>query len=393
MKRRKAKKIFHGYMQDNSCRLVHSGSDYFSLLLQLINEATQSVHLQVYIYEDDDTGKEVAAALMAAAQRNVKVYLMVDGYASGSLSKSFIKHITDGGVNFRFFDPLFKSRSFYFGRRMHHKIIVVDAARGMVGGINITNRYNDTPAHPAWLDFALYVEGQVAKEMCTLCNKTWKGFAGTPSEIVCIPDSTQQIPPDQNRLIRMRRNDWVRKKNQVSGSYLEMFSHATSHVTVLSSYFLPGNLFRRRLKKAVQRGVKVRIIIAGLSDVKLSKNAERFLYDWFIRNNIEIYEYEKNVLHGKLGTCDGEWMTIGSYNVNDISAFASIELNLDVRNKDFVTHTDQMLEQIIREDCTRVTREHLAATTNIFKKFIRWTSYKIFRGIFYLFTFYFRQTK
>src|SRR5262245_14166497 len=113
MKRRKAKKIFHGYTQDNSCRLVRSGKEYFALLIHIINEAKESIHLQVYIYEDDDTGKEVGAALIAAAQRGVKVYLMVDGYASGSLSKSFVKHITDGGVNFRFFDPLFKSRSFY----------------------------------------------------------------------------------------------------------------------------------------------------------------------------------------------------------------------------------------------------------------------------------------
>lgn len=391
MKRRKLKKKFHGYTSGNTCRLIHSGREYFDQLVWIIQQAKESIHLQVYIFEGDQTGEKIADALVKAAARKVQIYLMLDGYASSSLPKAFIHRFEQNGIHFRFFDPLFKSHSFYFGRRMHHKVIVADAWYGMVGGINISDRYNDMPGQPAWLDFALYVEGTVAKDLCMLCSKTWKGFAGPPAQISCQPAGEPGIPPGKNQLVRMRRNDWVMKKSQVSGSYLEMFSHAASEVTVLSSYFLPGNLFRRRLKKAAQRGVKIRIIIAGLSDVKLSKAAERYLYGWLIRNNIDIYEYNKNVLHGKLGVCDNEWVTIGSYNVNDISFFASVELNLDVRDQDFATKVSHTLEQIIKNDCTRVTRENLAATTNILKKFTRWVSYKIFRLIFYLFTFYFRQ--
>ena len=198
---------------------------------------------------------------------------------------------------------------------------------------------------------------------------------------------------NENSLVRMRRNDWVRNKNQVSRTYLEMFTHATNNITILSSYFLPGTIFRKSLRRAIKRGVKVRVIIAGLSDIPVSKNAERFLYDWLLRNKIEIYEYNQKILHGKMATCDGEWLTIGSYNVNNISAFASIELNLDIKNPIFTKQVDETLQQITESQCTLITHEHLARTTNLFKRIIRWSSYIVIRFMFYIFTFYYRRQK
>ena len=394
MRARRKRKRNHGYTTGNNCHLVHSGREYFDQLLHIIGQATNSLHLQVYIFDGDETGQEITGALIAAAKRNVQVWVMADGYASGSLPKLLVQQLLDAGVHFRFFDPLLKSHSFYFGRRLHHKVVVADAFYAMVGGINISNRYNDMPDQTTWLDFALYAEGTIAKELCMMCSETWKGFS---TDVAIPPCQPQAAPlyndPQAGCTIRMRRNDWVRKKSQISHSYLEMFSQAKSHITILSSYFLPGSIFRRRLKRAARKGIRIKIIIAGLSDVKLSKNAERFLYNWLIRNNIEIYEYQKSVLHGKLAVCDNEWVTIGSYNVNDISAFASIELNLDVRNNNFATQLETSLDTIIARDCTRVTKENLSATTNIFTQFGRWASYKIFRLIFYLFTFYFRQQK
>src|SRR4029078_12320338 len=99
-----------------------------------------------------------------------------DGYASKSLADSFISDLESNGVNFRFFEPIFKSGSFYVGRRMHHKILVADATYALVGGVNIADRYNDIENIPAWLDFALQIKGEVAMQLCMLCMKTWKWF-------------------------------------------------------------------------------------------------------------------------------------------------------------------------------------------------------------------------
>jgi cardiolipin synthase len=117
----------------------------------LINKATESIHLQTYIYDDDETGRQVADALIAAAKRNVSVYLLTDGYASQVMAKKFIHELKVSGVHFSFFEPLFRSKYFYFGRRLHQKVFVADTKFALVGGINITNRYNDMLVNPPGL--------------------------------------------------------------------------------------------------------------------------------------------------------------------------------------------------------------------------------------------------
>jgi len=373
-------------------QLIRGGRAYFDKLLQLIGNAKESIHLQTYIYEDDETGRLVANALKEAVLRNVEVHLMADGYASQAMSKSFIADLKNAGIHFRFFETFFKSRYFYFGRRMHHKMTVVDTRYALVGGVNISNRYNDMPGQPAWLDFALFVEGEVARELCVLCWKSWKSY---PVNMGITPCEEKQVSfdflPEEQSEVRMRRNDWVRRKNQISSTYVKILRSSRSEVTILCSYFLPGIFIRRQMVNAIKRGVSIRVIAAGNSDVKVAKNAERWLYDWLLRNGIELYEYQKNILHGKMAVSDEEWMTAGSYNINNISAYASIELNLDVRNPAFAKETRQVLQQIIEKDCTRITFEQHIKTNNIFKQFNRWLSYQFIRTVFYLFTFYFKH--
>jgi len=385
-------RVENKYTSTNQVKLIRGGKQYFDLLLQLINEAKESIHIQIYIYDNDETGRLVADALKEAVKRKVAVYLMADGYASYAMSQNFIEELGTSGINFRFFEPLFKSRYFYFGRRMHHKIIVADAKYALVGGINISNRYNDMPGKPAWLDFALYVEGEIAKSLCILCRKIWKPDKYNADVITCGEKEINFAIPLQNQSkVRIRRNDWLIGKNEISGTYFEMLRNAQSQVTILCSYFLPGKIMRKQMAKAIKRGVAIRVIAAGRSDVMLSKNAERWLYDWLLRNGIELYEYEKNILHGKIAVCDDQWMTIGSYNINNISAYVSIELNLDVQDPVFTQNVRKTLEEIIAEDCIQITTEYNTKTKNIVKQFIRWLSYQFIRIVFYIFTFYFKN--
>lgn len=379
------------YIPGNRVQLIRGGKPYFNLLLKLINEAKDCIHLQTYIYDEDETGRMITAALTEAAGRGIKVYLMADGYASQSLHQLFIDELRAKNIQFRFFEPVFRSKNFYFGRRLHHKLFVVDTKYALVGGINISNRYNDMPGNPAWLDYALFTEGPLVQQLCVLCWKTWLGFTRmgvTP----CEENEIQfNIPEDEKAWVRMRRNDWVRSKNNISATYIEMFTKAQSHIIILCSYFLPGRVIKRNIVKAVKRGVKIKVILAGLSDVKMAKLAERWMYDWLLRNGIEIYEYQPTVLHGKLAVCDGQWITGGSYNINDISAYASIELNLDVRKNEFALQTEKMLEELCEKECIKITHEYHRKRKNILFQFSRWVSYKIYRLVLYFFTFYFKD--
>src|SRR5882724_1584430 len=320
MSRKRIPKALAGYTHHNKVRLVHGGHDYFSLLLQMIDNAKSTVHLQTYIYENDATGRLVADALMRAARREVKVFVLLDGYASQDLPKPFIQALKDAGIFFRWFWPLFKSRHFYLGRRMHHKILVTDGSYGLTGGVNISDRYNDIGENKAWLDWGLHVEGEAALKLHIICNDMWRKAYGKKGISV---DRTEWLPgitPAEECMVRVRRNDWVQAKNQISRSYLEMFRNAYQRITIMSSYFLPGKIFRKQMALASRRGVKVKIIMGGVSDVRIARLAEQYMYRWLFRNGIEIYEYQDTVLHGKLAVYDGAWATVGSYNVNRISA-------------------------------------------------------------------------
>lgn len=376
----------------NKVKLVKGGAAYFELLLKLIREAKESIHLQTYIYDDDETGRQVAAALQLAVKRGVQVYLLADGYASQLLSQKFIDDLKEAGVHFRYFEPIFRSHRFYFGRRMHHKVFVADARYSLVGGINISNRYNDMPDKSAWLDYAIYAEGEICQELCVLCWKAWFAFS---SKMGITPCEEKQLSFEfsDTQLVRMRRNDWVRHKNEISATYIEILRGARSYVTIMCSYFLPGRVIRRFLANAARRGVQIKIITAGFSDVKITKSAERWLYDWLLRNNIELYEYQPTILHAKMAVCDGELLTIGSYNVNNLSTYASIELNLDIKDSSFVQSVEETMNNIIKQDCIKITVEKHKKSKNILRQFARWFAYEFIRLVFFLATFYYRQEK
>lgn len=155
--------------------------------------------------------------------------------------------------------------------------------------------------------------------------------------------------------------------------------------------FLPGKIFRKSLSRACKRGVHIKVILAGPSDVMVAKHAERYMYRWLFKNNIEVYEYQPNILHGKIAACDSKWITIGSYNVNNISAYASMELNLDIHNECFAREVEKTIDSIILNDCIRVPEQIFNSQNHFFLNLWQKLCYELIRVLFYLFTFYFKQ--
>jgi cardiolipin synthase len=147
------------------------------------------------------------------------------------------------------------------------------------------------------------------------------------------------------------------------------------------------------MSMAAKRGVKIRIILTKISDIILAKQAERFFYPWLLRRNIEIYEYRQEVLHGKISTYDNHWVTVGSYNFNTLSAYGSIELNLDIHNPAFANEVDQALETIIQHDCELITQETVSRKTNIWTMLVQRFAYEVFRFLYFIFFFNFKQRK
>ncbi|HEX2847650.1 MAG TPA: phospholipase D-like domain-containing protein [Chitinophagaceae bacterium] len=375
----------------NTVQLIHSGLEFFDTLCRMIDSAKQSVHLHTYIFNDDHTGTLVADSLIAAAKRKVEVFLLVDGYASQHLPVDFIRNLQEAGVHFRFFEPLFQSRYLYFGRRLHHKVVVIDAACALIGGLNIADRYNTLPGQPAWFDLALYIEGAAATELYHICQQLWlkKGrFRKKTGPSYSVPDDPGV---HEGVAARIRINDWVKRQQEVTATYMELFRSASHRITIICSYFLPGLVFRTQLKRAAKRGVKIKVVLASRSDVPVSKYAERYLYRWMLRHAIEIYEYQPTVLHAKMAIADDEMLTIGSYNVNNISRHASIELNIEVKDKEFASEVLQEIDRIIQRDCKPINTMTYTTRLFSFKQFLQWIAFQWVRIMMTVSTFYFRQ--
>ena len=123
---------------------------------------------------------------------------------------------------------------------------------------------------------------------------------------------------------------------------------------IMGSYFLPGRNERKLLRNASRRGVDIKIVLSAESDAPMFKRATNFLYDFILRNNIKIYEYLPSNLHAKVATVDGIWSTIGSYNINHLSDYGSIEMNADILDPVFTEQFEEFLLGIIEKDCRQV---------------------------------------
>jgi cardiolipin synthase A/B len=385
------RKRSRGYSTRNHVQLLRGGAEFFTTLKRLISEARLSIHLQTYIFSDDETGTSVAQALKEAAQRGVNVYVLVDGYASKDLAPGFVQSLQGAGVNFRFFQPLFKSDRFYFGRRLHHKVMVFDHHTALVSGTNIADRYDDLPDNPAWLDMGLCVTGEAVIELYNICCKLWNRDVSRANRLPLKTESVEEELTEGPCKVKVLQNDWVRRKLQVWRAYNREFRNAEESITIMCAYFLPGETLRNRLVHARRRGVKVRVVLAGESDVVISKHAERYLYRWMLRHGIEIWEYQPTVLHAKVGVVDDDWLTIGSYNINDISTFASVELNLEVKDETLAQQTRAHIDRIIEQHCLRIDTTTYPIRLFSFRQLLQWMSYYTIRLLLTLSTFYFRQ--
>jgi len=170
-----------------------------------------------------------------------------------------------------------------------------------------------------------------------------------------------------------------------------MLLYAKEEIIIMCSYFLPGRVFRREIANAIKRGVKIRLILAGHSDVMIAKHAERYLYHWLLKKGAFVYEYQPTILHAKMAVCDKEFVTVGSYNVNNISAYASLELNLDVQDNNFAAQAKQKLEEIISKDCKAVTEHNWQARPGFFLRIWQRLCYVFIKTVLRMITFYFKQ--
>jgi cardiolipin synthase len=366
------------YKSGHQVTLVRSGEEFFAAVESIIDRAKDYIHFQTYILDEDETGIRMINALVRAARRGVRTYLLLDAYGTKYLSDELVKKVEESGILFRFFSPTFITKGYQMSLRLHSKTVLADGDVAIIGGMNFANRYHGYGNKKEWLDFAVKIRGPECAHlldiMKRLWNKTFISKQERSTEYVRNPQSYTD-----NISVKILQNNWYRNKIEVLKSYRAIFKKSQKRMIIFSGYFLPGRNERRLLRLASMRGVDIKIVLAAESDAPVFERATQFLYDFILRNNIKIYEYLPSNLHAKVATVDGVWCTVGSYNLNHLSDFGSVEINAAILDEGFTNDFEEKLLQIINNDCRQITPEIFRKRRTPFYRVSGWFSYQMIR--------------
>lgn len=372
------------FLPGNRLTLLNSGNEYFPALLAAIKSATQEIYLESYIFADDEVGHEVAGELCRAAQRGVQVNVTVDGFGGQNFSADFLCRLNDAGVRAMVYRPeigRFHLRRHRL-RRLHRKLVVVDARIAFVGGINIVDD-NNAPAEmcPRY-DYAVCIEGPTVQQVHHAARRLWEivSWVNFKRRFRLAPPATpnNEIAGSQSAAFEIRDN--LRHRNSILHAYLAAINEAEDEILIANAYFLPGVRFGRALQAAARRGVKISVLLQGKTDHPLLRFATQALYSAALESGIRIFEYEKSFMHAKVAVIDGNWATVGSSNIDPFSLLLAKEANLFVRDKIFA---GQLRASIIAA-ITSGGREMRAEEMNSqpwHSRFLRWLSYGAVRAL------------
>jgi cardiolipin synthase len=257
-------------------------------------------------------------------------------------------------------------------------VVLADGETAILGGMNIANRYHGLPEKKEWLDYAILFKGPECVHLLNILQKLWnkRFIPGNERSREIIKDV---VSWNENVKLIVLQNNWYRNKIEILKSYRYAFRDAREKMIIFASYFLPGRNERRLMRNASARGVDITVVFSAESDAPIFKRATRFLYDFILKNNIRIYEYLPSNLHAKVATVDGKWATIGSYNLNHLSDYASIEINVGILNEEFTSKFERELTGIIQNDCREVTFDEFNRKRNWITRLAGWASYQMIR--------------
>ena len=376
--------LSHSYMprwkSGNTITVLENGVQLFPALCEAFDHATISIHLETYIFRLDIAGKKILHHLKLAALRGVKVRVVLDGFGCAEQDQEIQAELQAAGALCRIYRPEPKS----FGlngidalrlRRLHRKIVIVDGATVFLGGINFEDDYSENdPAVRSTdprFDFAVQVKGPVVQEAIHALDILWWRLVRSQRKndhshshhrsqplrklrhlrhlhlphlhLRHTPHQPVSASPAGNITAALVLRDNLRFRKSIESAYLTAIAAAKHDIVIANAYFLPGHALRKSLIAAANRGVRVRLLLQGKVEYQLQYHATRWIYDQFLKQGIEIYEYIPSFLHAKVAVMD-DWATVGSSNLDPFSLLLAREANLMIQDAGFAAQLRQALE-------------------------------------------------
>ncbi|AOE70328.1 cardiolipin synthase B [Pseudomonas fluorescens] len=349
-----ARDLDYGWQSGNQIELLENGEAYFPKVFDAMRQAQREILLETFILFEDKVGHELRDILVDAARRGVKVVASLDGFGCGELSPAFLAELAEAGVIVQMFDPASKTlgiRTNWF-RRLHRKIVVVDAQVGFIGGINFSADHLGDYGPEAKQDYAVQVVGPAVADLHHFAlaqsgrkvrsRRGWRRRDRRPS---------LWTSADGDGLVRLIYRDNVQHRDDIEEAYIHALSKAQRRAVIANAYFFPGYRLLREIRNAARRGVHVQLIMQGQPDVLLAKLAARMLYDYLLKDGVVIHEYCQRPLHGKVALVDDDWSTVGSSNLDPLSLSLNLEANVLIRDRAFNQQLYERLEVLSKHHC------------------------------------------
>jgi cardiolipin synthase len=329
------------FIPGNKLTLLRNGEQYFPALAESFDAATREIFFETYIFADDETGSLICDALARAAARGIAVRIILDGFGARDFAPRFLRMLEGAGARVLVFRPKISPLTLRRNRlrRMHRKLAVIDGRYAFVGGINVVDDYPPGGPMPPRFDYAVGIEGPLVREVWFEAAKLWARLDWLQTRRRWRVSRPKAAAGDavgtQSALLLVRDN--IRHRRDIEDAYLDLIAGAKGEVLIAIAYFLPGRRFRRALIEAARRGVRVVLVVQGLTDHPVMQYASRALFDAFLEVGIEIHEYGRSELHAKVAVFDGVLASVGSSNIDPFSLVLSREANVFVNDGRFAS--------------------------------------------------------
>lgn len=301
--------------------MLDGGGEAYPRMLEAIARARRSVHLEVYAFAPSGIGARFVGALGRAASRGVAVKVLIDGWGSARSGNAVAAELRESGCAVRIHNRLLALLVGRFGRN-HRKILLVDDEVAFVGGINIGDEYVGDRERAGWADLALEIRGPQ-------CASLGRAIRREPRRRV--ESSLRIVLCGLGGGWRLRRR------------YLAAFAGARTRIHVAHGYFLPDAGIVRSLLAAARRGVDVRLLLAGRTDIPFALAATRSLHRRLLDAGVSIHEWSGSVLHAKVATVDGRRLLLGSFNLDPMS-LANLEALVEVDDGPVVAQAEGWIQ-------------------------------------------------
>ncbi len=304
-----------------SVELLDGGEQAYPRMLLAISRAQRSVDLEVYAFAPSGVGARFVDALTQAVSRGAAVRVLIDGWGSARGGRAVAFALREAGCVVRIYNPLLALLVGRFGRN-HRKILLIDDETAFLGGINIGDENVGAGARMGWADLAIEIHGPQ-------CLRLGQVIRREPRRPV---DSSLRIS------VCGLGGGWRLRRR-----YIKAFASARQRIDVAHGYFLPDGRVIRSITAAARRGVQVRLLLAGRSDVPFARAATRSLYRKFLAAGVAIHEWNDSVLHAKVATIDGRLLLMGSFNLDPFS-LANMETLVEVADSPVVAQGEAWIQ-------------------------------------------------